>query len=64
MSKKKQRVFTDIQTEVVVGGGQTLATLPDGRKLFLWGALPGEIVDAQETKRKSHYSEGIVPAVH
>ena len=64
MSKKKQRVFTDIQTEVVVGGGQTLATLPDGRKLFLWGALPGEIVDAQETKRKSHYSEGIVTAVH
>lgn len=64
MSKKKQRVFTDVRTEVVVGGGQTLATLPDGRKLFLWGALPGEIVDVQETKRKSHYSEGIATTVH
>ena len=49
--------------ETIVGGGQTLATLDDGRKLFVWGGLPGETVRVQVTKKKSHYSEGVVADV-
>ncbi|PID30046.1 hypothetical protein CR983_03285 [Candidatus Saccharibacteria bacterium] len=46
--------------DCIVGGGQTLGTLDDGRKAFVWGGLPGERVIIRETKRKSRYVEGIV----
>lgn len=47
----------------IVGGGQALATMDDGRKLFVWGGLPGELVEVQLTKKKSSYAEGIVTEV-
>ena len=41
-----------------------LGTAPDGRKIFFWNALPGEVVaDYEITKRKSHYSEAIATTV-
>lgn len=44
----------------MVPGGQALGTLEDGKKAFLWNALPGEeVLDYQITKKKSHYIEGI-----
>ncbi len=44
----------------IVPGGQGIGTLSDGRKIFLWNALPDEIVTSFEvTKKKSHYLEGI-----
>ena len=49
--------------EKIVGGGQALGTLDDGRKAFAWGGLPGETVAIRETKRKSKYVEGIVTEV-
>lgn len=49
--------------EKIVGGGQSLGTLEDGRKLFVWGGLPGETVDVQITKKKSRMLEGVVVAV-
>ncbi len=37
-----------------------LGTLPDGRKIFFWNALPGEeVVEYKITKQKSHYVEAI-----
>ena len=33
-----------ITLEKIVGGGQALGTLADGRKAFVWGGLPGETV--------------------
>lgn len=47
----------------IVGGGQTITTLDDGRKCFIWGGLPGETVDIQITKKKSRLSEGVVTSV-
>lgn len=44
----------------IVGGGQTLGTYPDGRKLFVWGGLPGESVRVQVTKKRSKLVEGRV----
>ena len=40
-----------------------MGELADGRKVFAWGALPGETADIQETKRKSRYCEGIAVAI-
>lgn len=47
----------------IVGGGQALGTLDDGRKAFVWGGLPGEKVIVQQTKKKSSYIEGTVTEV-
>lgn len=49
--------------EKIVGGGQVLGQLADGRKVFVWGGLPGELVTVQITKKKSKYAEGIVTEV-
>lgn len=49
--------------EKIVGGGQALGQLADGRKVFVWGGLPGELVAVQITKKKSKYAEGIVTEV-
>ena len=40
MAKKPQ--FETLKLDVIVGGGQALGTLEDGRKAFVWGGLPGE----------------------
>lgn len=53
----------EVTLDKVIGGGQALGTLPDGRKLFAWGGLPGERVLVQPTRKKSHYIEGIVSEV-
>jgi 23S rRNA (uracil1939-C5)-methyltransferase len=47
----------------IVGGGQALGTYPDGRKLFVWGGLPGETVNVQVTKKRSKLVEGRVVEV-
>ncbi len=47
----------------IVGGGQALGTFPDGRKLFVWGGLPGETVNVQVTKKRSKLVEGRVVEV-
>lgn len=49
--------------EKIVGGGQAIATLENGQKLFVWGGLPGETVEVQLTKKKSKLSEGFVVKV-
>lgn len=53
--------FTEIITlDKIVGGGQALGSLADGRKAFVWGGLPGETVEIQITKKKSKLVEGVV----
>lgn len=55
-------VFPIVETTLdrIVGGGQALGTYPDGRKLFVWGGLPGETVNVQVTKKRSKLVEGRV----
>ena len=45
--------------EKLVPGGQALATLADGKKAFIWGAMPGETVEFELTKNKKTYCEGV-----
>ena len=59
---KKQQLET-IYLDKIVGGGQTLGTLADGRKCFVWGGLPGETVTVHITKKKSHLVEAVVEEV-
>lgn len=58
----KQLIET-LRLEKIVGGGQALGQIADGRKAFVWGGLPGELVKIRLTKRKSHFVEGVVTEV-
>jgi 23S rRNA (uracil1939-C5)-methyltransferase len=61
--KKKTFPVVNMLLDKIVGGGQALGTMDDGRKLFAWGGLPGETVDIQITKKKSKLAEGVVTEV-
>lgn len=52
-----------ITIDKLVHGGQGIGILPDGRKCFVWGALPGEVVNVQLTKKKRDWTEGIATEI-
>ena len=53
-----------VKVEKIIPGGQALGTLEDGRKIFFWNALPGEIVTEYDiTKQKSHFVEAIATKI-
>ncbi len=56
-------MFEEVQIEKLVHGGQGLGTLPDGRKVFVWNALPGEKVRVKLWKRKKSFAEGIAEEI-
>lgn len=60
---KKPLPQETMRLEKIVGGGQALGELSDGRKVFVWGGLPDEEVVVQLTKRKASYAEGVVTDV-
>ena len=62
MTKRHFPIVT-VTLEKIVGGGQTLATMDDGRKLFVWGGLPTEEVEVQLFRKKSSFAEGYVTSV-
>lgn len=64
-TKKPEKYITEeIKVEKFIPGGQALATLENGKKIFLWGALPGEIVaKIRVTKEKSSFVEGIAEEI-
>ncbi len=47
-----------IKIEKLVHGGQGLGVLADGRKVFVWNALPGETVSVELERSKKSYAEG------
>ena len=47
-----------IKIEKIIPGGMGLGTDLDGKKIFFWNALPGELIEEFDvTKNKSHYQE-------
>lgn len=58
--KKKPLPIVKVKLDKIVGGGQALGTLEGGRKIFVWGGLPGETVDVRMTKKKTNLAEGVV----
>jgi len=53
----------EVVIQKMVHGGQGLAELADGRKVFVWNALPGETVRVRIIKKKRSYSEAIAEEV-
>ena len=53
----------EVVIEKLVHGGQGLGVLPDGRKVFVWGALPGEKVQVRVIKGKRSYAEAIAQEI-
>src|SRR5882672_491752 len=49
----------EVTIEKLVHGGQGIGTLPDGRRVFVWGALPGEKVTVRIIKTKRSFAEAI-----
>lgn len=60
----KKPQYETLHLDKIVGGGQSLGQLEDGRKTFVWGGLPGEKVTVRLTKKKSSFAEGVVTEVH
>ena len=59
----KRQSLETIHLDKIVGGGQALGTLANGRKCFVWGGLPGETITVRITKKKSHFVEAVVEEV-
>lgn len=59
----RKQIFETLRLEKIVGGGQAIGTLDDGRKAFVWGGLPKELVTIRVTKKKSHFVEGIMTEI-
>ncbi len=55
--------FETLTLDAIVGGGQAIGTISDGRKAFVWGGLPGEKVAIRLTKTKQHFVEGVVTEI-
>lgn len=55
----KKVIIETVTFDKLIPGGQAMGQLPDGRKVFCHGVLPGETVSIQLTKLKSHYAEAI-----
>jgi 23S rRNA (uracil1939-C5)-methyltransferase len=52
-----------VRIEKLVHGGQGIGTMADGRKVFVWNALPGELVQIRQIKKKRSYVEAIAEVV-
>lgn len=59
----KELKTEEVTLQKIVGEGRALGELADGRKVFVWGGLPGEKVIVQLNKLKKSYGEGIVTEV-
>ena len=53
----------EVEISKIVHGGQGLGELKDGRKVFVWNALPGESVVVRVIKKKRSYAEAIAEEV-
>lgn len=60
--KQTNEVY-EVTIDKLVHGGQGLGELPDGRKVFVWNALPGEVVKACLIKQKRSYAEAIAEEI-
>ncbi|MEO6761852.1 MAG: TRAM domain-containing protein [Candidatus Saccharimonadales bacterium] len=53
----------EVKITKLVHGGQGLGELADGRKVFVWNALPGETVKLRIIKKKHSYAEAIAEEI-
>ena len=58
-----EKPLEKVTIEKLVHGGQGLATLADGRRVFVWNALPSETVGVRIIKSKKSYAEAIAEEI-
>lgn len=56
---KSPIIHENVKFDSIVGGGQAIGQLANGKKIFAWGVLPGEVANVRQTKKKSSYVEGV-----
>lgn len=61
--KKSKPVFENIEVTGAGAKGKSVAKAPDGKVIFLTGAIPGDVVDIQAYKKRKAYYEGKVLAI-
>lgn len=61
MAKRYKEETVHLQAFAI--GGQAIGELANGKKIFVWGGLPGEEVVVRLTKQKSKWAEGVVTEV-
>ncbi len=59
----KKLEIVEVKIDKLVHGGQGIGVLPDGRKIFVWNALPGERAMVKLTKSKRDFAEGIATEI-
>ncbi|MBQ7201992.1 class I SAM-dependent RNA methyltransferase [Candidatus Saccharibacteria bacterium] len=53
-----------IKVEKIIPGGQALGTMPTGKKIFFWNALPGEnVVEYKTLKSESSFEEALATKI-
>jgi len=62
--KNKRQVFENVEVVDAGAKGKTIGKAPDGRVIFLTNTVPGDVVDAQTTKKRKAYFEGIATQFH
>lgn len=53
----------EVTIDKLVNGGQGLAEIDDGRKVFVWNALPGEKLKIRLIRQKRSYAEAIAEEI-
>lgn len=56
-------MMEEVKIDKLAHGGQGIGTLKSGQKIFVWNALPGEIVKARIIKKKRSYGEAIAEEI-
>src|SRR5438270_25219 len=56
-------ILPQVRITKMIHGGQGLGVLPDGRKVFVWNALPGEMVGVRLIKQKRSYAEAVAEEI-
>ncbi len=58
MARKKKQPVNNVLVTAYAAEGKSIATLEDGKVLFVENAIPGDVVNVRITKQKKSWAEG------
>lgn len=58
--KKKQIIIENLLLTAYAAEGKSIGTLPDGKVVFVTGAVPGDVVNVRLVKDKKSWAQGMV----
>src|SRR5665213_1849446 len=63
MTNDKLTKLSEVHITKLVYGGRGIGELPDGKKIFVWNALPGETVLVRLIKSRRTYGEAVAEKI-